>query len=61
MTRNPEQQREIDALRAALRFTRKLNARLFRQNTALRKRQALKPPPQDWLSSWENKRNAEGA
>lgn len=55
MIRNPEQQREIDALRTALKFTRRLNARLFKQNQALRRRQGLKSAPMGWYAEWDQK------
>lgn len=58
MIRNPEQQREIDALRAALQFTRKLNARLVRQNQALRRRLGItKPTPAAGMSTGSKPRS----
>ena len=59
MPLNPEQQREIDALRSALKFTRKLNARLIRQNQALRRRlNIIKPTPTCWYADWEQAKEA---
>jgi hypothetical protein len=56
---NPEQQREIDALRQALQFTRKLNARLVKQNSALRRRLNItKPTPRSWYADWEQAKEA---
>jgi hypothetical protein len=54
MIRNAEQQREIDALRQALQFARKLNTRLVKQNQALRSRLNIKKTtPRSWYLEWE--------